>query len=109
MAKAELFEKILNTIITHGMFSQSDRLIIALSGGPDSVALTALLMEIKQTRWPALELHLAHLNHQLRGAESARDEDFVRAFAQQIGLPLIIESIDVGAAARHANENLEAI
>ncbi|MEW6730090.1 MAG: tRNA lysidine(34) synthetase TilS [Acidobacteriota bacterium] len=108
MARSELFLKVLRLILAEKMFSATDRVLVALSGGPDSVALVALLEEIRLRRWPALEIHLAHLNHQLRNAESERDEAFVRQLAAQWSLPIIVERIAVAKEATQRGENLEA-
>ena len=64
--------------------------IVALSGGPDSVALAAACRSALASGLLG-GLHLAHLNHGLRGAESDADEDFVRALAEKWQLPLAVE------------------
>ncbi|MFO0842150.1 MAG: tRNA lysidine(34) synthetase TilS [Gemmataceae bacterium] len=78
-------------------------LVVAVSGGPDSVALACALLEARPGETP---LVLAHLNHQLRGGDSADDEAFVHDFAGRVGLPLICHRLDVAALAR--GDNLEA-
>ncbi len=66
-----------------------DFILLALSGGADSVALLHVLRELG----PRLRLRLAaaHLNHRLRGAESDRDEDFVRGLCAELGVELVVE------------------
>jgi tRNA(Ile)-lysidine synthase len=87
--------------------------VVAVSGGPDSVALLRALVELRRPLAPGL-LVVAHLNHQLRGAESDADEAFVRDLhahlvaAGAAGLGLRWERIDVAALARAAGANLEA-
>lgn len=82
--------------------------IVAVSGGPDSVALLRALLTIK-----AGPLVLAHLNHLLRGAESDADEAFIRDLyatlrtAGNADLELCCERIDVPARARADRDNLE--
>ena len=73
---------------------------MAVSGGPDSICLLHTLVELA----PSLEITLsvAHLNHQLRGAESDEDEKFVRELAATLGLPF-----HRAAANLPAHENLE--
>jgi tRNA(Ile)-lysidine synthase len=83
------------------MTSQVDGMspgVVAVSGGADSVALLRAL----QTDYPAT-LTVAHLNHQLRGEESAADEVFVRELASQLGLPCRVRSVAVATLARGAN------
>ena len=66
-----------------------DLLMAAVSGGPDSVALLHALLAMR--RRFGYRLAVAHLNHGLRGAESDRDEDFVRELCRQTGIESIIE------------------
>ena len=67
-------------------------ILVALSGGPDSVALLHALLRLR-IACPELkfEVAAAHLNHRLRGAESDRDESFVRALCAKEGVTLIVE------------------
>ena len=64
-------------------------IFVALSGGGDSVALTHALIELRDQL--ALKIAAAHLNHRMRGAESDRDEEFVRAMCARLKLELIVE------------------
>jgi tRNA(Ile)-lysidine synthase len=79
-------------------------IVVAVSGGPDSVALLRLLAELRRGDG----LTVAHLNHQLRGAESDQDELFVERLAAKLGLAARCWRIDVAALARTAGDNLEA-
>jgi len=83
-----------------------DRIAVALSGGPDSVALTWVLHALA----PGLGFAMAgliHVNHQLRGAESDADEAFCRALAARLDLPIRVLSVDVATAARTRRHSLE--
>ncbi len=91
------------------MFDGSTGVTVAVSGGPDSVALLDMLMRIRE-REPALaslRLHIAHLDHKLRGRESAEDAEFVRALAQRSGLDACISAIDVNREAQSSHRGLE--
>ncbi len=68
------------------LIAPGDRILCAVSGGADSMALLWALYLLKE-EW-ALDLSAAHFNHRLRGAESDRDEAFVRDFCQGYGIPL---------------------
>jgi tRNA(Ile)-lysidine synthase len=81
-----------------------DRVLVALSGGPDSVALAALLLELRGEM--PLEIRLAHFNHRLRD-DSGRDERFVRDLAGRWVLPLTVGSADVRSYAARRKLNLE--
>ena len=80
------------------MFSPGERVIVALSGGPDSVALLHALLASGEEL--GARLSACHLNHRLRGDEAGRDEAFVRALCAEWGVPLYAFSEDVRAAAR---------
>src|SRR5437762_8161945 len=71
--------------------------IVGVSGGADSLALLHGLWALREAF--GLRLHLAHLNHQLRGDESEADARFVEALAREWGLPATVESHDVAAFA----------
>jgi tRNA(Ile)-lysidine synthase len=83
-----------------------DRIAVALSGGPDSVALTWVLHALAPAGGIAIA-GLIHVNHQLRGAESDADEAFCRAVAARLDLPIRVVSVDVAAAARTQRHSLE--
>ncbi|MEH0018580.1 MAG: tRNA lysidine(34) synthetase TilS [Desulfobacter sp.] len=92
---------------SHGMAGAGDRILAGISGGPDSMALIRVLMELRERL--GITLGLAHLNHNLRGDASDRDEAFVRSFARENGLELAVESLDVrGLARRHKLSQEEA-
>ncbi|MCX7761993.1 MAG: tRNA lysidine(34) synthetase TilS [Candidatus Kryptonium sp.] len=74
------------------LISPKDKIIVAVSGGVDSIVLLDLLNELKNQL--KLELIVAHFNHKLRGEESDEDENFVKAFASQLGLECYVRSED---------------
>lgn len=79
------------------------RVVVGFSGGPDSAALCHWLLG----KVPRERLVLAHVNHQLRGEESFRDEAAARQFARQFGLRLALRRADVEALARAQGLGLE--
>ena len=70
-------EQVRRTVEAEGMLRPGDRVLCAVSGGADSIALLLLMQELAQA-W-GITLCAAHFNHQLRGAEAQRDADFVQA------------------------------
>jgi len=84
---------ILRAAIKHRMFSQGDRVLAAVSGGPDSVAMLHALHT--HSAEFGIRLYVAHLNHQIRGEESNLDEVFVHNLAHSFGLEAIIRRVDV--------------
>ena len=79
--------------------------LCALSGGSDSMALLTVLREWASVR--SLTVQAAHYNHRLRGAESQRDEAFVRDWCRTLGIPLTVGSGDVAQAAAQTGRGLE--
>lgn len=85
--------------------ADGDTVLCALSGGPDSVALFHILRHLA----PRLGFALAavHLNHGLRGAESDRDEAFVRGLCARCGVPLTVENAAMAALPLSPGESVE--
>lgn len=82
------------------------RVLVAISGGPDSVALTHLLCDL-QAACGFTVAGLGHFNHRLRGAASDEDEAFCRGLAESVGVPFLSEGDDVAAVARSSKRSLE--
>ena len=80
-------------------------LLVAVSGGADSVALLCLLAERRDAL--ALTLTAAHVEHGIRGAESLADAEYCRALCRRLGVPLRIAHVDVPALARETGEGIE--
>ncbi len=100
-----LKELVEETIQKFNMLKCNDRVIVAVSGGPDSVALVHLLSRLKK-KW-RLYLHLAHLNHMIRKDEADADSVFVENLAKRLGLPVTCEGKRVGDFAKKAKLSLE--
>ena len=71
-----MWRKVKGFIEEYKMLAPGDRVVVALSGGADSVCLLSILSELSQAM--GLEIRAVHINHGLRGAEAQRDVDFVR-------------------------------
>lgn len=100
-----ILKKAEQTIQEFNMLKCDDRVIVAVSGGPDSVALLEVLNKLKK-KWH-LFLHIAHLNHMLRKDESDNDDAFVKELAKKLKLPITCKSIEVRDFAREAKLSLE--
>lgn len=85
-----------------------ETVVVAVSGGPDSIALLHALVEANGRDSLGVRFHVAHLNHQLRGKESDADVTFVADVAARSCVPITIESRDVSTIARSAGLSVEA-
>jgi len=97
-------KKVLEFIREHALFDPGDKVVVAFSGGADSMALVDILASLPD--FP-LKIVVAHLNHCLRGDESEGDELFVRNVAEKYALPVEIARADVKAAAAEQGLSLE--
>lgn len=85
--------RLLKHVKHHGLVSPEDRVAVAVSGGADSVALLQLLCAWREPL--SLELLVVHVDHGLRGQESADDAAFVEQLAKQVGLPFCVKRLDL--------------
>ena len=81
----DLQERVRRFADEHAMFSPGGTVVVAVSGGPDSIALLHILHVLRDT-WPLL-LVAAHLDHGFRGAESAADAEYVREICGWLAIP----------------------
>jgi tRNA(Ile)-lysidine synthase len=101
-----LAPRVLETIRRHHLAREGERVLVALSGGADSVALLFILRELERDGHVQIA-GAAHLHHGLRGAEADADETFCAALAARIGLPFVSERADVAALARAQKRSVE--
>jgi tRNA(Ile)-lysidine synthase len=90
-----LLTKVKETIKKYSLLDPGDRVLVAVSGGPDSVCLLGVLRELANDL--DLTLHIAHLDHMFRGKESADEALFVSELATKFGIPATVEKFDVPA------------
>lgn len=81
----------------HSLLPDAATVVVGLSGGPDSLCLLHLLKRLAEAK--QLHLHVAHLNHGLRGADAAEDAAFAETLAARYGLPFTGERVNAGALA----------
>lgn len=82
-------EKVASAIEAYSMLECGERVLVALSGGADSTALLLVLAEL------GYDVRAAHINHNLRGPESLRDQRFCEELCKKFGIDLKVISVDV--------------
>jgi tRNA(Ile)-lysidine synthase len=97
--------KVIDFIRRHSLVSPGETVVVGVSGGADSVCLLHVLA--KWQKESGLKLHVAHLNHQLRGAESEADAEYVSGLARSLGIPVTIGRQDVAAYRRTRSISVE--
>jgi len=100
-----LLDQVEESIRARRLFRPGQRILVAVSGGVDSVVLLHLLHRLgRKHRW---RLTVGHLNHQLRARSSEADERLVRRTAAKLKLPVVVERADVGGCACTRGWSLE--
>lgn len=97
--------KVKDTIEKYNMLSPGDEVIVALSGGADSMMLLHMMKEIEKEY--GLKLTAAHVNHCLRGSEAERDMEFVKAQCEKLSVELKCLVFDVKKEAEKTSESIE--
>jgi len=100
-----LEKKVFETIQKYNLIQRGDRIVVAVSGGPDSICLLDILNKIKnkncQLNPEPMAIFVAHVNHMIR-KEACEDEAFVRDYCEKNGIEFFSKSIDVE---KFANNN----
>lgn len=91
-----VIKKVLFAVKSHNMIKKGDKIVAALSGGADSVTLLHCLNSIKEEL--GFELSACHVNHNLRGEDSDKDQAFAQALCENMNIPLKVFSINVAKA-----------
>lgn len=101
--RASLLAQVLETIKKHNLIKNGDKLVLGVSGGPDSISMLNILNDIRNDKKIQLEFDIivAHINHLIR-KEAKEDEKYVQKFCEKIGIQFYSKSIDVQ---KNANNN----
>lgn len=106
----DLKQRIFHFIQKEGLFpvetgEKGRRVLVGVSGGPDSVCLLHVLDQLKESL--GVSLYVAHLNHMLRGADSDSDARYVAEISDTLGIPVTIERRDVDAYRKEHRLSIE--
>lgn len=91
-------DRILEIITEHKLIEEGDNILIGLSGGPDSMALLYLLLDIREEI--DFNIIVAHVNHGVRGEDALEDEKFVEELAKRIKLPYYSKVVNMNEYAK---------
>lgn len=92
-----LEDRVLDTITKYNMIQDNDKVVIGVSGGPDSIALLTILNKLKE-KWN-IKLYVAHINHRIR-KEAEEETEYVKDFCAKIGVEIYIKEINVEEEAK---------
>ena len=106
MTVHQLIERVRRFAARHQLWDSGARVVAAVSGGSDSVALAFVLRELANSG-DIVFAGLAHLNHHIRGADADADAAFCRGLADRLGVPAVIGAADVPAEAKEHGVSIE--
>ena len=92
---SNVINKVKQTIKRYDLIKEGDSVLVGLSGGADSVALCHILHTM------GINIVAAHLNHNIRGEEAKRDEEFAKTFAKKLGVRFVSKSVNVRELAKN--------
>ena len=96
---------VFNAICQYRMFNKNDKVLIALSGGKDSVALLLFLAAFSQRL--GISLFAAHVNHMIRGEDADADQSFCEELCSKYNIPFFAERFDVPKIASESSLSIE--
>ncbi len=93
-----MINKVLNNIKEYNLISEMDNIVVGVSGGPDSMALLYLLLELRKGL--QFNIVVCHVNHGVRGTDALSDRIFVEQKAKELGVCFHYRDVDMEAYAR---------
>ena len=87
-------QKVLETIRKYSLIEDGDKIVLGVSGGPDSISMLNILKEIKEEQIIKFEIYVAHINHMIR-EEAIDDEKYVEDYCNRNNIKCYIKRIDV--------------
>jgi tRNA(Ile)-lysidine synthase len=102
---SKLIEKVRKSIIENELIDAGDRIVVGVSGGPDSISLLHALIELKEE----FKFHIfcVHINHMIRGSESDLDEEYVKEFCSKHQTPISVYKFDIPKLAKEKKLSTE--
>ncbi|NAS19150.1 tRNA lysidine(34) synthetase TilS [Clostridium butyricum] len=88
-----MYKKVMSYIKDNNLIKSGDKVLVALSGGPDSVCLLNILYNLKAEL--NIEVGAAHLNHLLRDKDAFEDEEYVKTLCKSLDIPCFVKRVDI--------------
>lgn len=95
----DIVNTVRDTILRHNLLKNGDAVLVALSGGADSVCLLDILCRLSAEL--GIKVAAAHLNHMIRGAEADRDEAYAAELCTRLGVPFYAERVNIPEISQH--------
>ena len=89
----DIKKRFLKFIKEKNIVKSGDKILVGLSGGPDSVCMLSLLCSIREEE--KIEVAAAHINHMLRGEEANKDEEYSKRLCEELGVRFISRRIEI--------------
>lgn len=93
-----MLETVKKTIVQNELIKKGDSVLVAISGGADSVSLLDVLCALRDEF--CIKVSAAHVNHGIRGKEADRDEEFVKALAEKYGIDVYVKHANIREEAK---------
>lgn len=98
--------EILNTIKKYNLIKNNEKIICAVSGGPDSICMLDVLRKLNEEKKLDIEIVVSHVNHMIR-KEAAEDEKYVENYCKKYGIKFYSKRIDVNQYANNKKQGME--
>ena len=99
-------EQVLETIKKYNLIQQNDKIVCAVSGGPDSICMLDILRKIKEEKQINFDIIVCHINHLIR-EEATADEQYVENYCQKYEIPFFVRRVDVKKIAETNKQGTE--
>ena len=87
-------QKVLETIRKYNLIEDGDKIVLGVSGGPDSICMLDNLREVKEEQIIEFEIYVAHINHMIR-EEAIDDEKYVQEYCKKYNIECFVKRADV--------------
>ena len=86
-------QKIIQTIKKYNLINSGDKIVLGVSGGPDSIAMLDILNQLKDEM--NFEIYVVHVNHNIRGKDADGDEEYVKKYCEKYNIKFLIYNLNM--------------